>query len=82
MNIVLHNVYVDTQQYHIVPAPDGALHCTMTILMAWIADIEEQLMIAGVHNYSCPMCMTTYHGLDTWNGPVKRAKSHAMEQGG
>src|SRR5260370_37922814 len=35
----------------------------MAVLMAWIADLEEQLLISGVQNFSCPVCTAVYHNL-------------------
>ncbi|KAF8324179.1 uncharacterized protein EI90DRAFT_3130127 [Cantharellus anzutake] len=34
-----------------MPSPDGRLRVCLAILMAWIADLEEQLLIAGVQNF-------------------------------
>ena len=39
----------------------------MCVLMAWVADLEEQLMITGVSPMSCPVCKagsTGVHNLD------------------
>src|SRR5260370_41966080 len=33
----------------------------MGVLMAWIGDLEEQLLISGVQNFSCPVCTAVYH---------------------
>src|SRR5258708_22500987 len=70
MKIVLKPTRCDTRQYHIVPGPDGLEHLTMAIIMAWIADLEEQLVIAGVRTYSCPVCFTSHHDLDQWHDAV------------
>src|SRR5260370_19993735 len=35
----------------------------MAVLMAWIADLEEQLLISGVQKFSCPVCTVVYHNL-------------------
>src|SRR5260370_24875120 len=35
----------------------------MAVLMAWIADLEEQLLISGVQNFSCPVCTAVHHNL-------------------
>ena len=49
------------------------MHLTMVIVMAWITDLEEQLVIAGVRTYSCPVCFTSHHNLDHWHGTVNHA---------
>src|SRR5260370_2090823 len=48
MKIILRPTRLDTQQYYIIPGPDGQKHLMMAILMSWITDLEEQLVIAGV----------------------------------
>src|SRR5260221_7402725 len=40
----------------------------MAVLMAWIADLEEQLLILGVQHLSCPVCTAVYHNLAETNG--------------
>src|SRR5260370_36769737 len=35
----------------------------MAVLMTWIGDLEEQLLISGVQNFSCPVCTAVYHNL-------------------
>ncbi len=42
----------------------------MAIMIAWIANLEEQWVIAGVQKYSCPVCMMSYRDLDQWSGAV------------
>ena len=70
MKIALQPTHLDTRQYHIVPGPDGQLWLTMAVMMAWIADLEEQIMIAGVNNKSCPVCLGMHKNFDSWNGPT------------
>ena len=36
----------------------------MAVLMAWLADLEEQWMILGLAKYSCPKCMARFKDLD------------------
>ena len=36
--------------------------------MAWIADLEEQLLISGVQHLSCPVCTAVYHNLAETDG--------------
>ena len=55
--------------------------------MAWITDLEEQLVIVGVQAYSCLVCLTSYHGLcqnhflqalmksQTWTQPFRLSPS-------
>src|SRR5258708_36431455 len=45
----------------------------MTIMMAWIANLEEQIMIAGVSNRSCPVCLVAHENFNSWNGPISHA---------
>src|SRR5258708_8215085 len=40
----------------------------MAVLMAWIADLEEQLLILGVQHLSCPVCTAVYHNLAETDG--------------
>src|SRR5258708_629959 len=40
----------------------------MAVLMAWIADLEEQLLIFGVQHLSCPVCTAVYHNLAETDG--------------
>ena len=40
----------------------------MAVLMAWIADLEEQLLISGVQHLSCPVCTAVYHNLAETDG--------------
>src|SRR5258708_9101334 len=40
----------------------------MAMLMGWIADLEEQLLIVGVQHLSCPVCTAVYHSLAETNG--------------
>ncbi|KAF8314384.1 uncharacterized protein EI90DRAFT_2835868, partial [Cantharellus anzutake] len=56
MKQVLALLRVDRRLYEIVQSPDGKLRLCVAILMAWIADLEEQLLIVGVQNFSCPVC--------------------------
>src|SRR5260370_18678289 len=35
----------------------------MAVLMTWIGDLEEQLLISGVQNFNCPVCTAVYNNL-------------------
>ena len=50
--------------------PDGLKHLMMVIMMAWVADLEEQLVISGVRRYSCPVCLASHQDLDQWTDAV------------
>src|SRR5258708_7904378 len=63
MQQVLAPLRLDQRQYYVVPSPDGNSRLCMAVLMAWIADLEEQLLILGVQNLSCPVCTAVYHNL-------------------
>ena len=63
MKIVLTPLRIDQRKYYIVPSPDGNSRQCMVILMGWIADLEEQLLIAGVKTFSCPVCCAGYDNL-------------------
>ncbi|KAF9518603.1 hypothetical protein BS47DRAFT_1289291, partial [Hydnum rufescens UP504] len=43
--------------------PDGYVQHTFPILMGWIADLKEQLVIARVTQYACPVTLATYEDL-------------------
>ncbi|SRR5258707_11132862 len=73
MKIVLRLTHLDTQKYHVIQGPDGLMCLTMVIVMAWIANLEEQLVIAGVRIYSCLVCLTPHHNLDHWHSTVNHA---------
>ena len=70
MKLVLQPMCTNRREYHIVPGPDGKLCLTMAILMAWIADMEEQRVIAGVGNQSCPVCVTQKAEFECWHGSI------------
>ena len=57
--------------------PDGLDCLTMAIVMSWITDLEEQLVIAGVQSYNCPVCFTSHQDLDHWDDAV----SHTAHRG-
>src|SRR5260370_22036708 len=42
----------------------------MAIVMAWITDLEEQIVIAGVSNKRCPVCLAVHQDFDSWYGPT------------
>ena len=63
MKIVLTPLRIDERNYYVVPSPDGNSRLCMAILMGWIADLKEQLMIAGVKTFSCPVCCAGYDNL-------------------
>lgn len=57
MRIVLEPLCTNRDTYRILVGPDAKLRCCIAVLMAWIADLEEQLMIVGVVNFHCPVCI-------------------------
>src|SRR5258705_1398503 len=65
---VLPPLRLDQRQYYVVPSPDGNSSLCMAVLMAWIADLEEQLLISGVQHLSCPVCTAVYHNLAETDG--------------
>src|SRR5260221_13374110 len=68
MQQVLAPLQLDQRQYYVVPSPDGNSQLCMAVLMAWIADLEEQLLISGVQHLSCPVCTAVYHNLAETDG--------------
>ncbi|KAF8316953.1 uncharacterized protein EI90DRAFT_2844838, partial [Cantharellus anzutake] len=56
MRHVLEPLRTDCRGYFHVPSPDGHVRSCIAILMAWIADLEEQLLIVGARSFSCPVC--------------------------
>ncbi|KAF9508178.1 hypothetical protein BS47DRAFT_1303098, partial [Hydnum rufescens UP504] len=63
MQIVLEPLRIEQRRLQVVTGPDGYHQHCMPILMAWIADLEEQLLIAGVSQWSCPVCMVSHNDL-------------------
>ena len=59
MRIVLEPLRANHHIYRDMVGPDSKLRRCVAVLMAWIADLEEQLMIAGVMNFHCPVCLAT-----------------------
>src|SRR5260221_11198184 len=68
MRQVLAPLRLYQRQYYVVPSPDGNSQLCMAVLMAWIADLEEQLLISGVQHFSCPVCTAVYHNLAETDG--------------
>ena len=56
MKHVLTPLRVNQRSYYVVLSPDGNSRLCIAILMAWIADLEEELLIAGIMKFSCPVC--------------------------
>lgn len=54
----LRNVHVKT-----IVDPTGAKRRCTAVLMAWIADLEEQYLIAALSKNNCPTCEAGYHDL-------------------
>lgn len=65
MRIVLEPLRTDNHVYRTMVGPDAKLRQCVAVLMAWIADLEEQLMIAGVVNFNCPVCLASWEDLGT-----------------
>src|SRR5260370_39935568 len=89
MKIMLKSTHLNTQQYQIIPGPDGQKCLTMAILLAWIADLEEQLVITSIRSYSCPVCLMSHQDLDCWQGTMNHtphtaeftiAKTHLVHE--
>src|SRR5258705_11836492 len=68
MKLILAPLRIDQRKYYMVPSPDGNSRLCMAVLMAWIADLEEQLLISGVQHLSCPVCTAVYHNLAETDG--------------
>jgi hypothetical protein len=49
---------------HPVTDPDGIIRMVLYVLIAYIADLEEQLWIATLMTQSCPHCVTRKNQLD------------------
>ncbi|KAG8688926.1 hypothetical protein FRC08_011188 [Ceratobasidium sp. 394] len=49
---------------HDVTDPDGHIRCVLYVLWAYIADLEEQLVIASLGSKCCPHCQTQSGDLD------------------
>jgi hypothetical protein len=47
----------------LIEAVDGKVRQCMPILMAWIADLEEQWDLLGLAKNSCPKCLARTHDL-------------------
>ncbi|KAF9502944.1 hypothetical protein BS47DRAFT_1310451, partial [Hydnum rufescens UP504] len=63
LKIVLAPLAIHNRMPHKTIGPDGYVCYTFPILMGWIADLKEQLVIAGVTQYACPVSMATYDDL-------------------
>ena len=63
MKCILLSLRVDERKYHVMLSPDGDSRLCMAVLMAWIADLQEQLHIVGMKNFSCPVCCARYDDL-------------------
>lgn len=64
MGIVLKPLWTDTRQTVRTVCADGKVRECVGVLMAWIADLEEQWVIAGLPKYSCPMCKAGFTEFD------------------
>ena len=63
LRIVLEPLAVRHRVLHKIVGPDGYIRNAVPILMGWIADLKEQLVIAGVTQYTCPVSMATHADL-------------------
>ncbi|KAF9504802.1 hypothetical protein BS47DRAFT_1274895, partial [Hydnum rufescens UP504] len=54
LKIVLAPLSVSHRHLTKALGPDGYMRHTFPVLMGWIADLKEQLVIAGVTQYACP----------------------------
>jgi hypothetical protein len=58
LKIVLHPLHVEHRHILIGADAKGKKHQFLLILIAWLADIEEQWLLAGLAQTSCPHCMS------------------------
>lgn len=58
---------------------DGFERRVVAILMAWLADLEEQWMILGLAKSSCPMCLAQTHEFDTPTAQERRTGDSILE---
>ena len=72
MRIVLEPLRQNQRICRTMAGPDAKLRRCVAVLMAWIADLEEQLLIAGVMAFHCPVCCATKKDLgETCCFPVR-----------
>jgi Plavaka transposase len=63
LRIVLAPLAIDNHMPCKTIGPDGYVCYMVPILMGWIVDLKEQLIIAGVTQYACLVSMATYEDL-------------------
>lgn len=63
MSIPLERLRTENLRYYHLAGADGKTRHFLPILMAWIADLEEQLLITGVRPGSCPLCLASGNDL-------------------
>lgn len=56
--------------------PLGRLRYTYSVVLTWIADLEELLDILGLSRNSCPKCLARYTDLDTWETGIHQPCGH------
>lgn len=59
MRVVLEPLRKNQRVCRVMVGPDAKLRRCVVVLMAWIADLEEQLLIAGVVKFHCPVCVAS-----------------------
>ncbi|KAF9512253.1 hypothetical protein BS47DRAFT_1265585, partial [Hydnum rufescens UP504] len=54
LKVVLKPLSIHCCKLHKTVGPDGYVQYTFPVLMGWIADLKEQLVIAGTTQFTCP----------------------------
>ncbi len=52
---------------------DGAQHDFLIILLAWLANLEEQWLVAALSQTCCPCCVATEHEFGTHTSFERRS---------
>jgi hypothetical protein len=59
MRIILAPLRKDRELYFSAFGLDGLTWWCLVVLMVWVANLEERLMIVGVKSFHCPICMAS-----------------------
>ncbi|KAG8930345.1 hypothetical protein FRC01_002906, partial [Tulasnella sp. 417] len=67
------------QNARLLQDADGWWRLVYTVIMAYLADLEEQWLILGLSKNRCPHCLAGYHDLDTPGKCAARTAQSILE---
>ncbi len=73
MRHILRPLQVENQLLRCGIDVDGAQHDFFIILLAWLANLEEQWLIAALSQTYCPCCVATKHEFGTHTSFERRS---------